>query len=63
MESDIIDTFCFSINFHLFFFPGLSFRPQANSNLNDIQTFISLSSQDNIEIYTKNLDEFFKICK
>ncbi|CAF4196295.1 unnamed protein product [Rotaria sp. Silwood2] len=49
----------------------LSFRPQASFNLNDVQTLISLSSNDeqsqkesindNIEIYIKNLDEYLKV--
>ncbi len=56
-----------------FFFTGLSFRPQASFNLNDVITFISLStnsgrrrkrsSHDDIEMYIKSLDEFLKVCK
>lgn len=52
------------------FVSGLSFRPQISSNLHDVQTLISLStnhgkgaSSDSIEIYTKSLDDFLHSCK
>ncbi|CAF0760229.1 unnamed protein product [Adineta steineri] len=55
--------------------PGLGFRPQPRFDPNDAQTFISLSytskrhgkrsitnkDDDDIEIYTKNLDDFLNI--
>ncbi|CAF0722638.1 unnamed protein product [Rotaria sordida] len=51
--------------------PGLSFRPQTSFHLNDVQTLISLSSNDKenqkestndkTEIYIKNLDEYLKV--
>ncbi|CAF4554910.1 unnamed protein product, partial [Rotaria magnacalcarata] len=47
----------------------LSFRPQVRLTLKDPLTLIWLSSSDekypmndNIEMYTKNLDDFLKNC-